>query len=136
MLAIKLTPPQPRKRVAAGYCEPGLISFRHYAVVQADKAVASGRAQLYRVVTVNWTHATSTKRTPRYNHLNPRTGSWVDRNRVHRNQYVFNLAELVEFIRESVNFAEDVIQVRRLSAKEARRVNDTGKLGRRAQLND
>jgi hypothetical protein len=79
-----------------------LIHYRHYPKKKADNEFESSRYDKYKVVTINWTYATITH--GKYKGIKKF-------NMVHKNEYVFTLAELIDFIRRTVEVCEDIIRI-------------------------
>ena len=88
----------------------GLKSYRHYPIGLASTEHKGAKAQLYRVTTINWSFATSSKKSSRYNQQS-KTGRWFDEKTVHKNVYLFRLPALIRFIRQTADCAEDIIQI-------------------------
>ena len=74
-----------------------LKHYEHYPVDRADVLHAEGLGQRLRVETVNWTLATED------GHKN--------HDKVHRNVYETTLGELVEWIRDTDEVAEDIVRI-------------------------
>jgi hypothetical protein len=101
--------------------DPNLKSYCHIPQIEADELSEKGQAKRYRVETINWTYATD--------HQTGRMLGLVDEPRpipgsslvqatvnpnevqVHRNVYSFTLKELIEFIRDTADVAEDIIGI-------------------------
>jgi hypothetical protein len=98
-----------------------LKSFKHYPVPDAERDTKRAQSELYRVITINWTAATSAKKTAKYSdkftHRDPQTGvesiRYADSAHVHRNVYVFPLPKLLKFIGDlmRLQWAEDIISI-------------------------
>ena len=67
-------------------------------MVDADRDFKEGQAARYRVKTINWTYATE------------RDGK-QGRENVHANEYSFTLRNLIKFIRDTAECAEDIISI-------------------------
>jgi hypothetical protein len=78
--------------------EPGLVKFEHYPKFLAEREFEEGQKKKYRVTTINWTYATEYGR--------------HDYNKFHKNVYVFTLKQLIEWIRDTVDVAEDIIEIK------------------------
>lgn len=76
--------------------------FEHFPIKAAVKLFEDSAEEWYKVTTVNWTHATENGRT---NHK-----------KVHRNVYRWTLEELIEFIRDTEEVAEDIISIEKCEA--------------------
>ncbi len=74
--------------------------YRHYPVDQADADYKKGQRQRYKITTINWTYRTKNGKT--------------DRSMVHRNIYSLTLRNMIKFIRESEQWAEDVISIQKV----------------------
>ena len=74
------------------------MRYSHHPLELAEKEVKEGRRKRYRVTTINWTYATERGET--------------NYKKVHRNEYHWTLRQLVRFIRETSEVAEDVIDIR------------------------
>jgi len=77
-----------------------LKKYQHFSIDQAIKDCSKGQKERYKVVTINWTFAKDGKGGQRYD-------------QVHRNEYSFTLKNLIKFIRDTYEVAEDVISVER-----------------------
>lgn len=77
-----------------------LKKHQHHPLVQAKKDCSNGQKERYKIVTINWTYASDGKGGHRYD-------------QVHRNEYSFTLRNLIKFIRETYEVAEDVISIER-----------------------
>jgi len=77
-----------------------LKRYEHYDVVQALLDLDSGNSSKFAVITINWTTATIRRK--------------KDPTKVHRNIYVFTLPELIKFIRETEEVAEDIVFIQPL----------------------
>lgn len=73
-----------------------LKKYRHFPLDQAIKDCSKGEKERYKIVTINWTFA--------------KNGKY---DQVHRNEYSFTLRNLIKFIRETYEVAEDIISVKR-----------------------
>ena len=73
------------------------MKYKHYPSDQAVKDCKAGRKQRYKVTTINWTYATERGK---QNHA-----------KVHHNTYSWTLRQLIKFIRETEDVAEDVISI-------------------------
>ena len=89
-----------------------LKSYRHFAITEALALSKAANAERYKVVTVNWTYGRK------------RGTKEQDRSLVHRNEYEFTLEQLIEFIRDTSEVAEDIVSIVPLSRDRAlERVN-------------
>ena len=77
-----------------------LRKYRHHPLETAEADCKAGQKVSYRVTTINWTYASDKK-------------GIRQRDKVHRNEYVFTLKQLIEFIRDTEEFAEDIISIER-----------------------
>lgn len=77
-----------------------LRKHQHYPLKAAEADRKAGQKVSYRVTTINWTYASDKK-------------GVQQRDKVHRNEYVFTLKQLIDFIRDTLEFAEDVISIER-----------------------
>ena len=81
-----------------------LKSYRHFPVTEARDLLQTFNAERYKVVTVNWTYARK------------RGQKEQDRSMVHRNEYEFTLEQLIQFIRDTGDVAEDIVAIVPLSS--------------------
>lgn len=82
-----------------------LINYKHYPIERADEDYCNGIEKLYRAVTINWTYASDKK-------------GKQETDKVHRNEYVFTLKQLIDFIRDTVEVAEDIVSIEKISQKQ------------------
>ena len=75
-----------------------LQSYKHIPLLKAEKRMTHSEHLPLRVETINWTFATEK--------------SIQNQNKVHYNIYHTNLVELLKWIKESTEVAEDVISIR------------------------
>ncbi len=73
------------------------LSFKHYPIKSANADFDTSRRKRFKVTTINWTFATE----------NGKQG----RDKVHKNAYDMTLDELVEWIRDTDEVAEDIINI-------------------------
>lgn len=71
------------------------LSYEHFSEKEANDLFASSNKEWYKVTTINWTYANG------------------DRNskEVHKNIYKWTLEELIDFIRETKEVAEDIVAI-------------------------
>lgn len=73
------------------------MKYKHYPFKQADAEGRAGMRKKYRVTTINWTYAT--------------IRGEVHKDQVHKNEYVWTLRHLIQWIQNSIDVAEDVIDI-------------------------
>jgi hypothetical protein len=72
-------------------------TFEHFSTRAAIKLFENSAEEWYRVTTINWTYATE-------------NGKQTSK-KVHKNVYRWTLEELIEFIRDTEEVAEDIISI-------------------------
>lgn len=87
------------------YPDEKLISFKHHPLKLAELEFDTSMKKMVLVTTINWTHANGNPTDVDYD---PSKSS-PDLNEVHKNEYLFTFEELIEFIRNTADVAEDVI---------------------------
>lgn len=75
----------------------GLRKYAHHPMRDAMALFKGGQAQRYKVTTINWTYAT----------IRGKKNYQI----VHRNEYSFTLRNLIKFIRDTSDVAEDIIDI-------------------------
>ena len=78
-----------------------LKSFKHYPLDDAEKEIDGGMDEMYEVTTINWTIATNKK-------------GEKDYDMVHKNIYHFKLVDLIQWIRDTEEVAEDIVSIRKM----------------------
>ncbi len=73
------------------------MKFKHYPLDKAEAEHKAGSKKRFRVTTINWSFATIRGR-ERYD-------------TVHKNEYSWTLRNLIKFIRETEEVAEDIIAI-------------------------
>lgn len=68
-------------------------SYKHYSTNKAEQEFEEAQGSWWRITTVNWTLAENNRR------------------QVHKNTYIWTLAELIDFIRTTKEVAEDIINI-------------------------
>jgi hypothetical protein len=103
---------RPENRGAAGLAVlrkesalKALRRYRHYNLDSAEAERKEGLGKKYRITTINWTFATERGQT--------------NRQRVHKNEYVYTLRGLIQFIRGTQDVAEDIIAIEPLGNEES-----------------
>jgi len=71
--------------------------WKHYDILKAKEEAGKGMQKKYHVVTINWTYATEKGK--------------QNFNKVHKNDYLFTLEQLIKFIRDTALVAEDIILI-------------------------
>lgn len=78
-----------------------LISYKHYPTDKAfDEMEQAEQGQRYKITTINGTHATIRGK--------------QDGRFIHKNQYETGLVELIQWIRDTDEVAEDIINIERI----------------------
>jgi len=77
-----------------------LIHYKHYNREIAEEEFNKTRTDNYRVITINWTYATI---------KHGRNKGMKKPSMAHKNEYIFPLEELIEFIRRTEDVCEDII---------------------------
>ena len=75
-------------------------SYKHYSVDRADKEFEEAQNSWYKVTTINWTIASDNRR------------------QIHKNIYIWTLAELIDFIRNTKEVVEDIINIEPCNSEE------------------
>ena len=78
------------------------LSFKHFPIESADREFKQSQEKRFKITTINWTYAGQDK-------------DRNDRTRVHKNEYDMTLAELIDWIRDTREVAEDIINIEPLS---------------------
>lgn len=73
------------------------ISFKHYPLQRAKKEFDNSRNKLFKVTTINWTLATENEK--------------QRHDKVHKNEYEMTLEYLIDWIRNTAEVAEDIINI-------------------------
>ena len=72
--------------------------YKHYDRETAFHEIDEGRAVMYQVTTINGTLATNRK-------------GKIDKNKVHKNEYIIPLSNLIDFIRGTVLVNEKIVSM-------------------------
>jgi len=78
-----------------------LLSYKHFSLTSALEFIKSGNENFYLIKTINWTLATERGKP-----------NW---NKVHHNIYRMNLKQLIKFIRDTDEVAEDIYSIEKES---------------------
>lgn len=77
------------------------MKYKHYPIKSAEIDCNEGMKKKYKVTTINWTFAKQdNKRTHQVNY-----------SLVHKNEYEWTLRHLIQWIRETEDVAEDIIDI-------------------------
>ena len=80
--------------------EPEYLSYEHYPLNQAESDKEEADDKHYKVTTINGTYATV-------------NGAQVA-DMVHRNVYKMSLSELIQWIRDTEEVAEDIVDIQQM----------------------